>query len=146
MAYLVIAAHGKEPCRQKIPRADVTLGRAIGCELWVDDPKLSRRHCRLERVGDQWFIEDLASTNGTWVHGARVARQALSDGECFEAGDCRFIFHAAEFMQNRPRDPHEAQHLRRMSAADAAGETLVDHPPPKLNGRPTPVPRPRGTG
>jgi len=143
MAYLVIAAHGKEPCRQKLPSQNVTLGRAIGCEIWIDDPKLSRTHCHIERVGHQWFIEDLGSTNGTWIQGRRVKREALGDGTSFEAGDARFVFHAGEFIANRPKDPAEAQRAREMSAqSDPSSETLVAQPL-KINGRPAPAPKPK---
>ena len=143
MVYLVIAAHSKEPCRQKLTTGSLTLGRAIGCQIWVDDAKLSREHCRIERVGDDWFVEDLKSTNGTWMHGRQIARAPLNDGDSFEAGDTRFIFNAGEHLQNRPRDPIEAQQLRRMHpSSDPSQETLVAHPP-MLNGRLTPVPKPR---
>jgi pSer/pThr/pTyr-binding forkhead associated (FHA) protein len=143
MAYLVIAVHGKEPCRQKIPAPSVTLGRAMGCEIWIDDRKLSRQHCRIERVGNDWFIEDLKSTNGTWMQGRQIERAKLRDGESFEAGDSRFVFHAGDYIANRPRDPLEAARLKLMtSSSDPAQETIVGHPL-KLNGRAAPVPKPR---
>src|SRR5439155_6911803 len=143
MAYLVIAAHGKEPYRQKLSGEAITLGRAISCEVWVDDARLSRHQCRLTREQAGWFIEDLQSTNGTWMDDQRVTRQSLGDGASFEAGDTRFIFHAGEFIANRPRDPLEAKRSQEISAThDPSQETIVAHPI-KINGREMPVPKPR---
>ncbi len=54
------------------PRA-WTFGTAADCDVRVDDPYVSNHHCRIteDDNGDLW-IEDLGSTNGTYVDGARV--------------------------------------------------------------------------
>jgi pSer/pThr/pTyr-binding forkhead associated (FHA) protein len=44
----------------------------------LDDPKVSGQHCRLIWSEDGWWIEDLGSTNGTFVGGVRVTKQPLS--------------------------------------------------------------------
>ena len=143
MAYLVIAAQAKEPFRQSLSGKAMTVGRALGCEIWLDDGKLSRRHFRIFREEGGWFIEDLQSTNGTWMDGERITRQRIGDGGSFEAGDTRFIFHAGEFIANRPRDPLEAQRLKQVAEPkNLSQETLVAHPL-KLNGRPAPEPKPK---
>jgi pSer/pThr/pTyr-binding forkhead associated (FHA) protein len=144
MAYLVIAAHGKEPHRQPISGDAVTIGRALSCAIWMDDRKLSREHCRLERVNNAWNLVDLGSTNGTWMNGQRIERQRIGDGESFEAGDTRFVFHAGQYVpHNRPRDPHDVQHQERMTSQVDAMEETLPVTPSKLNGRPMPAPKPR---
>ena len=53
----------------------------------ADDPELSRRHARISRnAGYQVMIEDLGSTNGTYVNGARVTEQVLSIGDTIQLG------------------------------------------------------------
>ena len=42
-----------------------TIGSGPDCDLVVDRPVVSGRHCRLTRVGDGYLLEDLGSTNGT---------------------------------------------------------------------------------
>src|SRR5271157_3980990 len=52
--------------------AEMVIGRVPGCDQVIDLPMISSRHARLFREGDQILIEDLRSSNGTFVNGARV--------------------------------------------------------------------------
>lgn len=56
---------------------------------------VSRQHSRLLRLGDEWYIEDLGSTNGTYVNGAKVAphqMQKLSSGDLIRCGQIELAF------------------------------------------------------
>jgi len=55
----------------------VVIGRAAGCDLLVKDPSISTRHCRLTATPQGFVLEDLGSTNGTYVNGVRVVRPTL---------------------------------------------------------------------
>lgn len=48
------------------------VGRAVGCDLRLDDPQVSKRHARIWLEGARAWIEDLGSRNGTWIDGRRV--------------------------------------------------------------------------
>ncbi|UZN03396.1 FHA domain-containing protein [Cellulomonas sp. S1-8] len=50
----------------------VLVGRAPSCTLVLDDDYSSSRHARIFPQGEQWFVEDLGSTNGTFVGEQRV--------------------------------------------------------------------------
>jgi len=52
----------------------------------LDDPDVSRRHARLEIVGNQLVLTDLESTNGTYVNDTRVTRQVLDPGDRIRIG------------------------------------------------------------
>ncbi|NBC49690.1 MAG: ATP-binding cassette domain-containing protein [Gammaproteobacteria bacterium] len=52
---------------------DLVIGRLAGCGLQIDSPLISREHARLSLREDSVLVEDLKSTNGTWVNGARIA-------------------------------------------------------------------------
>jgi hypothetical protein len=56
-----------------VPAPVVTVGRAAGCEVVIDDDSVSARHARLEYDLGAWRITDLASTNGTAIEGVRLA-------------------------------------------------------------------------
>ena len=58
-----------------------TVGRSALADLVVDAPFLSRVHCRLTACADSLEVEDLQSTNGTFVNGRRVERATLKDGD-----------------------------------------------------------------
>src|SRR5579872_2319708 len=51
---------------------ELTLGRAAGCGVRVDDAFTSNIHARLFRRDGSLWLEDLGSTNGTWVNGERL--------------------------------------------------------------------------
>ncbi len=53
------------------------LGREAGNDLVIEDPQISRRHARLTRQGNSYLLEDLGSTNGTFVNGSRVSTPVL---------------------------------------------------------------------
>jgi pSer/pThr/pTyr-binding forkhead associated (FHA) protein len=56
-----------------VPSPVVTLGRAAGCDVVIDDDSVSAQHARLEFDLGAWRITDLRSTNGTAVEGVRLA-------------------------------------------------------------------------
>jgi diguanylate cyclase (GGDEF)-like protein len=64
----------------------VEIGRDEGCDLRVDDESVSRRHARVERSGDEYFVEDRGSRNGTHVNGRRIRRERLRPGDRLEVG------------------------------------------------------------
>ena len=69
--------------------ARLRLGRDTGVDidLALDDPKLSRRHATLTRVGTIVEIHDQGSRNGSFVNGARVASSALQPDDIIRVGD-----------------------------------------------------------
>ncbi len=59
------------------PGESVVVGRDAAAGLVLDTPNVSRLHARLERRGDGIVVEDLGSTNGTWVNGVRIRKPTL---------------------------------------------------------------------
>src|SRR5581483_3018316 len=53
-----------------------TIGSASDCDLVVNQPFVSGKHCRLSLDGGQYVLEDLGSTNGTYVNGFRLERNS----------------------------------------------------------------------
>ncbi|HEB66096.1 MAG TPA: FHA domain-containing protein [Chloroflexi bacterium] len=52
---------------------EITIGRDVSNDFIINDVEVSRRHARLSRQGMQFVIEDLGSTNGTFINGQRLA-------------------------------------------------------------------------
>jgi pSer/pThr/pTyr-binding forkhead associated (FHA) protein len=57
--------------------ASMTVGRAPECELRLDDTYASQQHARLFARNNSWFVEDLGSTNGTFVNEQKLAAPAM---------------------------------------------------------------------
>jgi len=77
--------------------AELVVGRdADLCDLAILDPAISRRHCTISNISGLLVIEDLASTNGTFVNGERIARYDLTHDDVIQMGHCtltvRFYF------------------------------------------------------
>ena len=68
------------------PRATRTLGRAPRSDFIVDAALVSRIHCRLTATETELLVDDLHSTNGTFINGRRVARAALTTGDRLRLG------------------------------------------------------------
>jgi len=70
---------------------EVTVGRAIGCGVQVDDAYTSNIHARLYRRDGSLWVEDLGSTNGTWVNAERIGGPArLGKGDLVQVGGTVF--------------------------------------------------------
>ena len=73
--------------RFDIGAAAVTIGRHGQCDVRVDDTWLSRWHARIAWSGAEYIVEDLDSTNGTYVNGERViGSRALKSGDLLQLG------------------------------------------------------------
>ena len=60
--------------RAELDAAPILIGRGPDAAIRLDDDYVSTRHARIAASGDQWFVEDLGSTNGTYVGTARITQ------------------------------------------------------------------------
>ena len=72
--------------RAELAEAPILIGRGADAAIRLDDDYVSTRHARIAASGDQWFVEDLGSTNGVLVDGHRVARAPLRAGSEVRVG------------------------------------------------------------
>ena len=67
------------------------VGRADECRVVLGHDTVSRIHALVRRVPDGWEVEDLGSTNGTWVNGWRVSRATLHPGDVLQLGELQVL-------------------------------------------------------
>ncbi|MDT9593043.1 FHA domain-containing protein [Nocardioides zeae] len=60
--------------RAELDGRPILIGRGTDAAIRLDDDYASTRHARIVPSGEQWFVEDLGSTNGTYVGSARVSQ------------------------------------------------------------------------
>src|SRR5262252_7268528 len=69
-----------------------TIGRLSDNAVVVDNPAVSSHHACVFCEGNDFIIEDLQSTNGTFVNGTRVIRQPLHHGDVVVVGQHKLVF------------------------------------------------------
>lgn len=75
-----------------IRRAQTTLGRRPHNDIVIDDRLVSGQHAVLTLSGHDVVVEDMNSTNGTYVNGVRVQRHQLAPDDLLEVGKCRLRY------------------------------------------------------
>lgn len=76
IASLTIHATDAKPRTVRLD-ASTTIGRALECELRLDDTYASQQHARIFGRNGSWYVEDLGSTNGTFVNEQKLAAPAM---------------------------------------------------------------------
>jgi pSer/pThr/pTyr-binding forkhead associated (FHA) protein len=99
MAILVLLHEGLTIKKIAIEKPEVTIGRLTGCDIFLDDKMVSASHARIEmKASDQntgvfdYFIQDLGSTNQTFVNNEAITRKKLEHNDKIRIGRHLFKF------------------------------------------------------
>ena len=76
----------------EVPRTPFTIGRKYDNDLCLEDIAVSGHHARIAQVQEVLFLEDLNSTNGTFVNEQKIDRRQLQDADSIRIGTHRLIF------------------------------------------------------
>lgn len=89
--WFLVADSGPEKGQHIPVHARTEIGRALDCDISILEPALSRKHAEIEPEGDDLFLQDLGSANGTYVNGEKIDRVKLKDGDILQFHKVRFI-------------------------------------------------------
>ncbi|HLJ54558.1 MAG TPA: FhaA domain-containing protein [Chthonomonadaceae bacterium] len=116
---LIVQPPDRPAFRYALTRAGVTIGRSVksGNDLVIDaDTQMSRKHARIERDGmGRYTLQDLKTTNGSFLNGGRVDTALLSHGDEIRLGLTRIVFE---------RGANEAEGGHGFRAHDRDGQPL----------------------
>jgi len=73
-SHLVVVEGDNVGARAELADAPLLIGRGTDAAIRLDDDYVSTRHARVAHSGDDWFVEDLGSTNGTYVGASRITQ------------------------------------------------------------------------
>jgi hypothetical protein len=89
----VVAAMGHEPGTTFDVGDGAMFGRADGADINVEDPFASSSHARIYDRGGAMYLEDMGSTNGTYLNGRKVqSAEPLGTGDTIRIGDSEYRY------------------------------------------------------
>jgi general secretion pathway protein A len=89
---VIVATEGRTTQEQPLRTGRIIIGRTPDNDLQIDSRFVSRHHCQIIVTPHGCVVEDLNSTNGIYVHGKRVRRHNLNDGDVVMVGKHELIF------------------------------------------------------
>ena len=90
--YLEIIGYGGTRKAIELGEKELFIGRSPECEIKLSIGNVSRKHARVMFHNEEYYIEDLDSTNGTYVNGVKIARCVLRNRDQIDIGGARIIF------------------------------------------------------
>jgi pSer/pThr/pTyr-binding forkhead associated (FHA) protein len=103
----------------ELSKDSITVGRKPDNDICIDNPAISGHHCRIALEGGTYYVEDLESTNGTFVNQKRVKKSGLHHNDVVGVAK-----HALVFLEDKP----EAAAPAPTEARPAAEATMVLSP------------------
>ncbi|RMF50941.1 MAG: FHA domain-containing protein [Chloroflexota bacterium] len=99
-SFRLIVRRGPQPNQiYELSKDVISLGRDITNDIVVNDPEVSRHHCRLTRSSAGYTLEDLGSTNGSFVNGQRVSGpRPLNNGDLIGLGETVTLVYEATML------------------------------------------------
>jgi len=81
--YLLLDGRGLDGRGMAVEVIDLptVVGSERHCTVWVNSPQIETRHLQFAREGDDWYVEDLGSTHGTFLGDQRITRRRVEDGD-----------------------------------------------------------------
>lgn len=126
MGKLVVSLEGVVIKEVQITKDKTTLGRRPYNDIVIDNLAVSGEHAVLQMVGPDVFIEDLNSTNGTYINGKAIKRQQLTNNDTVDIGKYKIRYVVEEAS---PVPEYEKTAL--MSGDDSSFAALPRHAAPQ---------------
>jgi predicted component of type VI protein secretion system len=127
MANQLVMKTGPAPGKvYSLEKSEISIGREVGSDVFINDVEVSRQHARLTSQGDNYALEDLNSTNGTFVNGQR-----LSEPRLLQPNDTIILGENVSLtFETVPFDPNATQ-VSSTSTEPAANEADFGTIPPR---------------
>ena len=136
MARLVLSIDGQELAEYNMSKERYTIGRLPDNDIRIDNPAVSGHHALIINILNDSFLEELNSTNGTYVNGKIVKKHAMQHGDVITVGH-----HALRFVDSEADEPaDEFAKTMVISPRDAAGLNVPGRTRDALPPQPAPAP------
>ena len=102
MSKLIMTLDGAVIREYPIDKESLSIGRKHGNDIQLNDLTVSGRHTLIVTMGEHVYVDDLGSTNGTLLNGARVAKTLIKHGDVIQVGNYQFTYYDDEEMEYEP--------------------------------------------
>lgn len=92
MAKIIINRENFKVDEKELDHGTLRIGRSKDNDLRIDDPTVSGHHAQIVTVFDSSYVEDLGSTNGTFINGERAKTHTLHNGDVLTIGHYQILF------------------------------------------------------
>lgn len=106
MAKIIIKFNNEVVDHVELRQGDMKIGRKPGCEIQIDNLSVSGEHANIFTVGEDSFIQDLGSTNGTFINNKKITKHHLKNGDTVVIGKHSLIY-LTETARAASRAPDE---------------------------------------
>ena len=102
MAKIIIKFNNDVVDHIDLKQGDMKIGRKPGCEIHVDNLSVSGEHANIFTVGEDSFIQDLGSTNGTFINNKKITKHHLKNGDTVVIGKHSLIYLSDSARASQP--------------------------------------------
>ncbi|MFQ5756643.1 MAG: FHA domain-containing protein [Acidiferrobacterales bacterium] len=113
MATVILRYENKVLEQFELGQGDMKIGRRPSSDITIDNMAVSGEHANIFTIGDDSFIQDLGSTNGTYVNNKKIAKHHLKHGDSITIGK-----HTLSYVNENQAQP-----------ADDFAKTVIISPP-----------------
>lgn len=92
MAKIIIKFNNEVIDHVDLKQGDMKIGRRPGCDIHIDNLAVSGEHANIFTIGEDSFIQDLDSTNGTFLNNKRIAKHHLRNGDQVVIGKFALVY------------------------------------------------------
>src|SRR5210317_2123208 len=132
MARLILSLDNQVLAEYNMTKERYTIGRLPDNDVRIDNPAVSGHHSLIINILNDSFLEDLNSTNGTYVNGKLIKKHALQHGDVITIGHHQLRFSDQEAPQQEQDEfektmviPSGQQNTEQLARAEAAADEAV---------------------
>lgn len=92
MSKLILTLDGAVVKEYPIDKDSISIGRKHGNDIQLNDLTVSGRHALIVSMGEHIYVDDLGSTNGTLLNGARISKTLIKHGDVVQVGNYQFTY------------------------------------------------------
>lgn len=100
MAKLTVMFGADPQSEHSLDKDQMKVGRAMDCDIVVDNLGVSRHHCTIVKEGDNWAVVDGGSNNGTYVGGQKIQKHVLKHGDRIVLGKHSLVYDQHGYAAN----------------------------------------------